>query len=67
MTRVAPNLSAIDPDFMRGIRYLIHDRNSKFAALSKHRALMRQMNLAQASSKLGVAADPGQLSLFEST
>ena len=30
MTRIARNLTAIDPDFMRGIRYLILDRDSKF-------------------------------------
>jgi transposase InsO family protein len=30
MTRIARNLTAIDPDFMRGIHYLILDRDSKF-------------------------------------
>ncbi len=35
MARVARNLTAIDPDFLRGIRYLIHDRDSCFTAQFK--------------------------------
>ena len=35
MARVARNLTAIDPDFMRGIRYLIHDGDKCFTAQFK--------------------------------
>ena len=35
MARVARNLTAIDPDFIRGIRYLILDRDSKYSAQFK--------------------------------
>ncbi len=35
MARVARNLTAIDPDFMRGIHYLIHDGDKCFTAQFK--------------------------------
>ncbi len=35
MARVARNLTVIDPDFLRGIRYLIHDRDSCFTTQFK--------------------------------
>jgi transposase InsO family protein len=35
MAQVARNLTAIDPEFMRGVRYLIHDRDCKFTAQFK--------------------------------
>ena len=35
MARAARNLTAIDPDFLNGVRYLIHDLDSKFTAQFK--------------------------------